>query len=116
VRVVGSGRSLRFEHRVPGADANPYLVLAAVVAAGLHGVDAELELEPAASGDASAQERPRLPATLEEALGRWSASAVAERAFGPAVVAHLAGAARAELGAFAATVTDWERRRGFERT
>ncbi|MFP5376026.1 MAG: glutamine synthetase family protein [Acidimicrobiia bacterium] len=116
VRVVGSGRSLRLEHRVPGADANPYLVLAAVVAAGLHGVDAELELEPAASGDASAQGRPRLPATLEEALGRWSASAVAERAFGPAVVAHLAGAARAELGAFAATVTDWERRRGFERT
>lgn len=115
IRVVGSGPSLRFEHRVPGADANPYLVVSAIIAAGLHGVDEALVLEPPAVGNVSGQARARMPATLDEALGRWGASPVAERAFGRDVVGHLAAMGRAELDAFAATVTDWERRRGFER-
>lgn len=115
VRVVGAGSSLRFEHRVPGADVNPYLVLAGIIAAGLHGIDQQLELEPAATGNVFSQQRPRLPLTLEEALGRWSSSAWAKEAFGTDVVTHLAAAAGAELDAFGATVTEWERQRYFER-
>ncbi|MEO3777254.1 glutamine synthetase family protein [Micromonospora sp. B11E3] len=115
IRVVGVGDSLRIEHRVAGGDANPYTAVAAVLAAGLHGIDHELPLEPAVAGDASAVERPRLPASLAEAVRLWEASEAAQKAFGSDVVAHYAAAARAELDAFAATVTDWERRRGFER-
>lgn len=116
IRVVGGGRSLRFEHRVPGADTNPYLVLAAVIAAGLHGVDHGLGLGPPVGGNAFADgDLRRLPGTLHEALAGWEASEVAAAAFGPEVVTHLSGAARAELDAFGATVTDWERQRGFER-
>lgn len=115
IRVVGSGPSLRFEHRVPGADTNPYLVLAGIIAAGLHGIDHELELGPATSGNAFAEDLPNLPPTLDDAVARWADSSVARAAFGTEVVNHIAGAARAELDAFAATVTDWERRRGFER-
>jgi len=118
LRVVGHGDSLRFEHRVPGADANPYLVLAGVIAAGLHGVEHELELVPPTVGNAFAPagDRARLPVTLEDALACWVASPVAEKAFGPDVVRHLAAAGRAERDAFLATVTDWERRRLFERS
>lgn len=115
LRVVGSGEGLRFEHRVPGADVNPYLALAAIVAAGLHGIDEQLPLEAATSGNAFAQDRPSLPGSLEEAAGRWERSEVAARSFGPDVVTHLAAAARAELDAFATQVTDWERARGFAR-
>lgn len=116
LRVVGSGPSLRFEHRVPGADANPYLVLAGIIAAGLHGIDNNIELQRAATGSASSQDRPRLPATLEQALTAWTGSTMAKEAFGPDVVTHLAAASHAELEAFADHVTDWERRRGFART
>lgn len=115
LRVVGSGEGLRFEHRVPGADVNPYLALAAIVAAGLHGIDERLPLEAATSGNAFGQDRPSLPGSLEEAARRWERSEVAARSFGPDVVTHLAAAARAELDAFATQVTDWERARGFAR-
>lgn len=115
IRVVGAGRSLRLEHRVPGADANPYLVLAGIIAAGLHGIEHQLELEPAATGNVFSQPRRCLPATLEEAQRRWSLSDMAATAFGRDIVTHIEGAARAELEAFASTVTDWERRRCFER-
>ena len=65
LRVVGHGPSLRFENRVGGADLNPYLALSAIIASGLHGIDAGLELEPALEGSAyAAHERPRLPTTL----------------------------------------------------
>lgn len=116
LRVVGQGESLRIEHRVPGGDANPYLAVAAVVAAGLYGIENELPL-PAphrsnALADASVT---RLPRTLTEALGRWEDSEIATRVFGKEVVAHYARAARAELAAFESAVTDWERVRGFER-
>ncbi len=115
IRVVGSGPSLRFEHRVPGADANPYLVLAGIIAAGLHGIDHELKLGSATTGSAFSQELPDLPTTLEDAVSRWSVSSMTNAAFGADVVSHLVGFARSELDAFGATVTDWERRRGFER-
>lgn len=116
IRVVGAGSSLRFEHRVPGADTNPYLVLAAIIAAGLHGIDRQLELTPAVEGNAFADPSLRsLPTSLHDALAAWEGSDVAAAAFGPEVVTHMSGAARAELDSFGSIVTDWERRRGFER-
>ncbi|GAA2792321.1 glutamine synthetase family protein [Crossiella cryophila] len=115
IRVVGHGESLRLEHRVPGGDANPYLAVAAVIAAGLHGIDHRLELEEPFQGNAFATDRRTLPPDLATAVDLWLASPVAEAAFGAEVVGHYARAAQAELDAFAATVTDWELRRGFER-
>jgi glutamine synthetase len=100
---------------VPGGDVNPYLAVAAMIAAGLHGVDHELELEPAFGGNAYGSDAPRVPATLRDAAELWGNSAVAREAFGDAVVDHYANAARVELTAFDAAVTDWERVRSFER-
>ncbi len=116
LRVVGHGPSLRFENRVGGADLNPYLALSAIIASGLHGVDAGLELEPAFEGNAyDAREHPRVPATLRDARDLFDASGVARAAFGGNVVAHYLNAADVELAAFQSAVTDWERVRGFER-
>ncbi len=116
LRVVGHGPSLRFENRVGGADLNPYLALSAIIASGLHGVDAGLELEPALEGNAyAASERPRLPETLRDARELFASSDVARGAFGEEVVAHYLNAADVELSAFQSAVTDWERVRGFER-
>jgi glutamine synthetase len=115
LRVVGHGPSLRVENRVPGGDVNPYLAVAALIAAGLHGIENELELQPPYPGNAYRSEGPRVPTTLREAAELFAASAVAEKAFGTEVVEHYTNAARVELAAFDAAVTDWERRRGFER-
>ncbi len=116
LRVVGHGPSRRFENRVGGSDLNPYLALSAVIASGLHGVDAGLELEPALEGSAyAAGDRPRVPGTLRDARDLFAASPVAHEAFGQEVVAHYLNAADVELVAFAAAVTDWELTRGFER-
>ncbi|HEY4450910.1 MAG TPA: glutamine synthetase family protein [Solirubrobacteraceae bacterium] len=116
LRVVGHGASLRFENRVGGADLNPYLALSAIIASGLHGIDAGLELEPALEGNAYAAEgRPHLPATLRDARELFAASEVAEAAFGAEVRDHYLNAADVELEAYNSAVTDWERVRGFER-
>jgi glutamine synthetase len=116
LRVVGRGPSRRFESRVGGADLNPYLALSALVASGLHGVDADLELEPALEGNAHAAGRyERVPATLAQARELFAGSEVAREAFGEEVVAHYLNAADVELAASQAAVTDWERVRGFER-
>ncbi|HWD64938.1 MAG TPA: glutamine synthetase family protein [Solirubrobacteraceae bacterium] len=116
LRVVGEGPGLRFENRAGGSDLNPYLALSAIIAGGLHGVKAELELEPEFVGNAYlATDRPRLPTTLREARDLFAASAVAREAFGDEVVAHYVNAADVELAAFESAVTDWERVRGFER-
>jgi len=116
LRVVGHGSGLRFENRAGGSDLNPYLALSAMIAAGLHGVETGLELEPAYSGNAYlAQDKPRLPSTLREARELFAASPVARAAFGEEVVAHYVNAADVELAAFESAVTDWERVRGFER-
>ena len=115
-RVVGHGPALRFENRSGGADLNPYLALAALIAAGLDGVEQGMALEPAFEGNAYvADGKPRLPTTLHEARDLFVASDVARRAFGEEVVAHYANAAAVELTAFESAVTDWERIRGFER-
>jgi glutamine synthetase len=114
IRVVGRGEGLRIEHRVPGADVNPYLAVAAIVAAGLHGIDKRLPLEPATLG-APGEDRPRLPVSLRDAVEAWEGSEVAAAAFGPEVVAHYATAGRLEWERFSLAVTDWELARGFER-
>lgn len=115
LRVVGHGESLRMENRVPGGDVNPYLAVAALVAAGLHGIENELTLEPAFEGNAYTSDKPHVPTTLRDAVDLLAGSAVARRAFGDDVVDHYVNAGRVELTAFDATVTDWERVRGFER-
>jgi glutamine synthetase len=116
LRVVGHGPSLRFENRVGGADLNPYMALSGVIAAGLHGLEHGLALEPVFEGNAyEASEKPRVPDTLREARDLFAQSALARSAFGDDVVDHYVNAADVELAAFGGAVTDWERYRGFER-
>ncbi|MFG3090717.1 glutamine synthetase family protein [Streptomyces antibioticus] len=115
LRVVGHGRSLRFENRLPGGDVNPHLAVAALVAAGLHGIERKLELPEPCTGNAYAAGLAHVPTTLREAAELWSASPLAAAAFGEDVVAHYRNMARVELDAFDAAVTDWELRRSFER-
>jgi glutamine synthetase len=115
MRVVGHGRGLRVENRLPGADVNPYLALAGMIAAGLHGIENELELEPAFEGNAYESDKPRVPHTLYAARDLFAGSDVARSAFGEDVVDHYLNRARIELEALEAAVTDWEKFRGFER-
>jgi glutamine synthetase len=116
LRVIGHGAGRRVECRVPGADVNPYLAISALIAAGLHGIDAGLELEPPLDGNAyAASDRPQVPSTLRDARDLFGASAIARDAFGQEVVDHYLNNARVELDAYDAAVTDWERIRGFER-
>jgi glutamine synthetase len=114
-RVVGHGPSLHIETRVPGGDVNPYVTVAALLAAGLHGIEHELPLPPPVTGNAYAGDAPRVPSTLSAATELFEHSAVARAAFGDDVVDHYVHAARVELAAFESAVTDWERFRGFER-
>ncbi|GGR29810.1 glutamine synthetase [Streptomyces cinereoruber] len=115
LRVVGHGRSTRFENRLPGGDVNPYLAVAGLVAAGLHGIEQRLELPEPCTGNAYAADYAHVPTTLREAAELWETSEIAKAAFGPEVVAHYRNMARVELDAFDAAVTDWELRRSFER-
>lgn len=119
VRVVGRGPSLRMEFRLPGADANPYLTIAAVLAAGTAGIeDAGIELpaalppggSPAGAGHAGAT----VPMDLTEAIRRFDESKLARRAFGDAVRDHVTCMARHQLTLARAAVTDWELGQGFE--
>ncbi|ALV49293.1 glutamine synthetase family protein [Streptomyces althioticus] len=115
LRVVGHGRSLRFENRLPGGDVNPYLAVAGMVAAGLHGVEQRLDLPEPCAGNAYTAGFDHVPTTLREAAELWEHSEIAKAAFGEEVVAHYRNMARVEIDAFDAAVTDWELRRSFER-
>lgn len=115
VRLVGRGAGARMENRIPGADTNPYLALAAMVAGGLHGIEHELELEPELTGNAYSSDRPRVPSTMGAARELFHSSAVVRAALGDDVVDHYANMADVELAAYNAAVTDWELVRGFER-
>ncbi len=115
LRVVGHGHSLRVENRVPGGDVNPYLGIAAIIAAGLHGIDKGLTLEDEYVGNAYESGKPRVPTSLREARDLFASSEIAHKAFGSEVVEHYCNMARVELDAFDTAVTDWERYRGFER-
>ncbi len=114
-RVVGHGESIRVECRIPGGDVNQYLAVSALVAAGLRGVRESLELPAAFEGNAYTADAPRVPTSLQEALSLFDASVVAREAFSDEVVDHYVHAARSEVAAYGAAVTDWERYRGFER-
>ncbi|MBW1599382.1 glutamine synthetase family protein [Streptomyces sp. JJ38] len=115
LRVVGQGTGHRLENRLPGGDVNPYLALAGMIAAGLHGVDLELEPPEPCTGNAYAGALPHVPATLREAAELWDGSELARTAFGDEVVDHYAHTARVEQDAYDTAVTDWERYRSFER-
>ncbi|WP_022893534.1 glutamine synthetase family protein [Agromyces subbeticus] len=115
LRVVGRGLGMRVENRVPGGDVNQYLAVAALIAAGLHGIDQELELPDAFPGNAYESDVARVPATLREAASLFAESAIAREAFGDEVVDHYLNNAGIEVAAYDAAVTDWERVRGFER-
>jgi glutamine synthetase len=115
LRVIGHGPSLRFENRVPGGDVNPYLAVAAMIAAGLYGIEHELALPEAFAGNAYVSDAERVPTTLAEAADLLDASRLARESLGDAVVDHYLNTARVELAAFNGAVTDWERVRGFER-
>jgi glutamine synthetase len=115
-RVVGRGDSLRVECRIPGADANPYLAYAALLAAGLDGIESKLDPGPVFDGDAyAASDLPQVPHFLREAIAELDGSAFARAAFGDAVIDHLLHFGRSEQEAFDARVTDTERARYFER-
>jgi glutamine synthetase len=115
LRVVGHGEGLRVENRLPGADVNPYLALSALIAAGLHGIENELPLEPAFEGNAYESDKPRVPHNIYDARDAFATSPMVAEALDPEVVDHYLNRAGVEIAAFEATVTDWERRRGFER-
>lgn len=116
-RVVGHRESLRFENRIPGADANPYLAFAATLIAGLHGIERSLDCGDAHTGNA--YEDLGLPAVwawLGDSIAALADSSLAAEALGPEVFDHLLNFARQELTAFQhEAVTDWERVRYFER-
>ncbi|QIP87350.1 glutamine synthetase [Streptomyces sp. Tu 2975] len=115
LRVVGHGPATRFENRLPGGDVNPYLAVAGLVAAGLHGIEQRLELPDPCTGNAYSGDYEHVPTTLRDAAELWENSPIAKAAFGDAVVAHYRNMARVELEAFDSAVTDWELRRSFER-
>lgn len=115
-RVVGSGSSLRIECRIPGADCNPYLAFAAALASGLKGISEQLEPPACFEGDIyQAKDLPHVPKTLKESVKLFSDSAFAKEAFGIKVVAHYSHFYQQEIEAFEMSVTDWERKRYFER-
>jgi glutamine synthetase len=115
-RVVGSGQSLRIECRIPGADVNPYLAFAAALASGLDGIERKTEPPPVFEGDVyAARNLPRVPYTLAEAVDRFANSSFVREALGEEVAAHYEHFYRSEQRAFERAVTDWERRRYFER-
>ena len=117
-RLCGEGSAgIRCECRIGGADLNPYLAFAALIAAGIDGIEQNLELEDAYEGDAYAgSELREVPKTLREATGLLAESAFLRAAFTDPVVDHYVHTARWEQSEFDRRVTDWELRRGFERT
>src|SRR5438876_684778 len=114
-RIVGHGPSKRVETRIPGGDVNPYLAFAALIAAGLHGIEHKLELPTALEGNAYESDAERFPSTLRDAVAALEAGSVARGAFGDAVVDHYLNYGRTEQRLFDEVVTCYERERLFER-
>jgi len=115
LRVVGHGEGLRVENRLAGADVNPYLAISALIAAGLDGIDNEIELPPPVEGNAYTGDDETVPSNIYAARDLFRDSALANEAFGEEVVRHYVRRAEVEIEKFEAAVTDWERFRGFER-
>ena len=114
-RIVGHGSSLRPETRIPGADANPYLAFAALLASGLHGIERGLELGPPFEGNAYESDVERFPHTMRGAIARLENGTVARELLGDEVVDHYLNYARTEQELFDQAVTCYERERMFER-
>jgi len=115
-RLLGPGAGTRVECRIAGADCNPYLAYAAILAAGLHGVENELELEPEYRGNIyEAENVPDVPKTLRDALAALDNSEVMRGALGDNVVDHYVHAGKWEQLEYDRRVTDWEVLRNFER-
>ncbi len=115
-RVVGSGKSFRIECRIPGADCNPYLAIAASLASGLRGIVEKLSPPECFVGDVYAAEHlPHVPKTLKEASDIFSSSKFARDAFGKEVIDHYTHFYKQEIKAYESQVSDWERKRYFER-
>ena len=115
-RVVGHGKAFRIENRMPGADANPYLAFAAMIAAGLAGVEERLDCGDEYPGNAYIDPKlARLPGSLRDAVELLDRSKFARAAFGDPVVDFYVHHARIEQQAFSDAVTDWEKIRYFER-
>lgn len=115
-RICADGSpAVRVECRVGGADINPYLAIAAMLAAGIRGIEEKLDPGDPATGDTYSGEAEHIPATLREATAALRGSAMLRAAFGDAVVDHYTRAAEWEQEAFDSVVTDWEIARGFER-
>jgi glutamine synthetase len=115
-RIVGHGASRRVECRIPGADVNPYLGLAALLAAGLDGIEKQTDPGPELKGNAYEEaEAEPFPSALREAVELWEGSDFAKRAFGEQVWGHYLNYGRTEQRLFDEVVTDYERRRMFER-
>jgi glutamine synthetase len=114
-RVLGHGKSIRVENRLPGGDVNPYLVLAAMIAAGLEGVEGDYAPVTVFTGNAYTADLPRVPNTMHAAATLFSESEFTHAVFGADVVKHYTNMAQVELDAFNAAVTDWEKFRSFER-
>ena len=114
-RLVGHGLGLRLENRVPGGDVNPYLAVAGMIAAGLDGIERDLPLEPAFEGNAYATDAARVPNSLDGAAELWKRSDWVREVFGAEVQDHYTNMARIEIDAYSRSVTDWERKRSFER-
>ena len=115
-RVVGQDASFRIENRMPGADANPYLAFAAMLAAGMAGVREKLDCRQEYVGNAYVDPTlPRLPNNLRDAAESFDKSKLARAAFGGDIVEFYVHHARLEIEAFNNAVTDWEKIRYFER-
>ncbi len=114
-RVVGHGAARRVETRIPGGDVNAYLAFAAMIASGLHGIEQGLEAPAPLQGNAYESDADRFPSTMREAIGALESGTMARAAFGDQVVDHYLNYASTEQGLFDRFVTDWERKRYFER-
>ncbi|CAN5202858.1 glutamine synthetase family protein [soil metagenome] len=114
-RIVGHGPAMRTETRIPGGDANPYLAFAALLAAGLYGIENELELSPPLEGNAYESDAERFPRSLHEAVEALEAGTMARAAFGDDVIDHYLNYARTEQRLFDQVVTNYERERLYER-
>ncbi len=114
-RIVGHGQGLRTESRIPGADVNAYLAFAALIAAGLHGIEHKLDLGPEFKGNAYESDVQRFPHTLREAIAALEKGTIARQAMGDDVIDHYLNYARTEQALFDKVVTGYERKRLFER-
>jgi glutamine synthetase len=114
-RVVGHGEAKRMETRIPGGDVNPYLAFAAMIASGLHGIEQGLEPPAPLEGNAYESDADRFPSSMREAIAALEGGTMARAAFGDQVVDHYLNYARTEQAIYDRFVTDWERKRYYER-